>query len=74
MDQCKHCMVRGDLSECLKTKCNYHELWMVKEIKRIFDNETVMSNMLFESIDDIINGKDVSDFALSFCKKYLRQD
>ena len=39
MDQCKNCTVRGSLAKCLKTDCSYHELWMVKEIKRVYARE-----------------------------------
>ena len=35
MDQCKHCICRGDIIKCLETSCSYHELWMVNEIKKI---------------------------------------
>ena len=34
MDQCKHCLCRGDLKECFSTACNYHELWMTGELKK----------------------------------------
>jgi hypothetical protein len=27
-DQCKHCIVRGDYDECLKTPCCRHESWI----------------------------------------------
>ena len=33
-DQCKHCEAREDLIECISTKCCYHELWMVKALKK----------------------------------------
>ena len=35
MDQCNHCIVRGNIEKCLKTDCSYHDLWMVKEIKNM---------------------------------------
>lgn len=45
MDECKHCTVRGDLQKCLETKCNHHESWMVKELKKKIKR---FENMLFE--------------------------
>ena len=66
MDPCKHCTVRGNLSKCLETKCNYHDLWMVKEIKRIKDNDIVMQGMLLDAIENVIDGGEASDFELSF--------
>jgi len=32
MDECKHCMVRGDVPACEKTKCNIHESWYVQQL------------------------------------------
>jgi hypothetical protein len=34
MDQCKHCLCRGDLEKCFSTVCSYHELWMTGELKK----------------------------------------
>ena len=65
-DQCKYCICRGKLKQCLDTDCNQHESWMVGEIKRQYKNEVVMQNMLLDSIQRIIDGKEVSDFELSF--------
>lgn len=33
MDQCKHCIVRGDIDKCQATDCNYHELWYAKHLE-----------------------------------------
>ena len=41
MDQCTHCTVKGNMEKCLKTECNYHDLWMVKEIKRLFERDII---------------------------------
>jgi hypothetical protein len=35
MDQCKHCVVRGDVESCMKTECTYHELWYTKILEDI---------------------------------------
>ena len=32
MDQCTHCIAKGDIEKCMATRCNYHELWMVKQL------------------------------------------
>ena len=32
MDNCKHCTIRGDFSECVNTKCNTHDSWYVKAL------------------------------------------
>lgn len=66
MDQCKHCSVRGDLTKCFDTKCSYHALWMVREIKRLYTNEIVLANSMLEWIEDILDDKEVSEFAMSF--------
>ena len=31
-DQCKHCTMRGNIVECLKTECFVHQSWFVKTI------------------------------------------
>ena len=33
IDQCKHCVVRGNIAECLSTKCSQHESWMSRELR-----------------------------------------
>lgn len=32
MDQCKHCTVRDNLKECIKTECSIHENWYVSKL------------------------------------------
>lgn len=66
MDQCKPCMLKGNLEKCLETDCNYHSLWMVKEVRRLLENEAVLANTMLESISSILDGKQVNDFELSF--------
>lgn len=66
MDQCKHCLCRGKLERCLETECNQHESWMVKEIKRRYDNEIILQEMLLDAIEKIADGGEVSDFEMSF--------
>ena len=66
MDQCKNCTVRGSLAKCLKTDCSYHELWMVKEIKRVYANEAAIAHALLEAIQGLLDGEGASDFMLSF--------
>lgn len=31
MDQCKHCVVRGDFDACRKTECSIRETWVFRE-------------------------------------------
>jgi len=38
MDQCKHCLMRGDLKRCMETTCNQHESWMVGELRKLLDH------------------------------------
>lgn len=33
MDQCKHCTLKGNLVECEKADCTWHELWYVNTLK-----------------------------------------
>ena len=43
MDQCTHCIVRGDLKRCFETPCTQHEAWMVGElIKAIHSVENLI--------------------------------
>jgi hypothetical protein len=37
LDQCQNCTSKGDLEKCLSTRCSYHDLWMVKELKAALD-------------------------------------
>lgn len=39
IDQCKHCIVRGDMNECLKTECAYHENWYALELKKRIEQQ-----------------------------------
>ena len=32
-DQCKHCLVRGNMEACKETECHQHESWYVQEIQ-----------------------------------------
>ena len=34
VDQCKNCVVRGDLEECVKTTCSQHKSWFAVEIMK----------------------------------------
>jgi hypothetical protein len=34
MDECRNCIVRGDIGKCMKTNCNQHDSWMVGELKK----------------------------------------
>jgi hypothetical protein len=33
-DQCRHCMVRGDIEWCRATECFHHESWYATEIEQ----------------------------------------
>ena len=33
MDQCKHCIIRGDIAACEKTECDKHEYWYVETLR-----------------------------------------
>jgi hypothetical protein len=37
MDQCTHCTLKGDLKGCLRATCSYHDLWIVKEIRKVIE-------------------------------------
>lgn len=30
-DQCKFCLVRGDIDKCLQTDCSHHENWISEQ-------------------------------------------
>ena len=36
MDQCKHCIIRGDIAACEKTECDKHEYWYVETLRARF--------------------------------------
>ena len=33
MDQCKHCIVRGDVAACEQTDCDKHEYWYTQTLR-----------------------------------------
>jgi len=33
MDQCKHCIVRGDIAACEQTDCDKHEYWHAQHLR-----------------------------------------
>lgn len=37
-DQCQPCTLRGNLAECEKQDCTYHDLWYVLELKKQIEN------------------------------------
>lgn len=38
-DQCKNCVVSGDLEECKATECFHHENWYAVEQQKIIDEQ-----------------------------------
>ena len=40
-DQCIHCIARGNLSQCMATKCSYHDLWMVLALEIKYQREII---------------------------------
>ena len=41
-DQCKNCVVRGDVEKCMLTICNQHESWVATvRMKRIEELENI---------------------------------
>ncbi len=65
-DQCKNCLCRGDIDECLKTECSLHDSWMVRELRRVYENENVLLNSILDSCVRAADGENVGDFELSF--------
>lgn len=33
MDQCRHCIVRGDIAACEQTDCDKHEYWYTQSLR-----------------------------------------
>lgn len=31
-DECRHCLVRGNIQACLETECNHNSNWLVQEL------------------------------------------
>lgn len=56
MDQCKHCIVRGDLDKCLETSCSYHELWFTNELiskfKELFETAETTNTWINNHFSD----------------------
>ena len=68
-DQCKHCTIRGDYEKCIKTKCHHHENWIAKKRQEIindWENEAIMANMILGAIEVALDGREPSDFEMSF--------
>lgn len=50
-DECKHCIVRGDISKCKETPCNHHENWYAIEQQKKIDN---LKQFIIECRDDVL--------------------
>ena len=47
MDQCKHCISRGDIKKCMHTTCCQHESWIATiRMKRIEKLEALLQAMI----------------------------
>lgn len=47
-DQCKHCTVRGNLTECKKTPCGHHENWYAIEQQKLIG---ILKAGILEALD-----------------------
>ena len=44
MDQCKNCVVRGDIKKCAATECAVHDSWFVTYLcKTLLDCEPLLA-------------------------------
>ena len=50
-DECRTCMVRGDIEKCLQTQCCKHESWIVQELQGQIKALKDRNEVLQESID-----------------------
>jgi hypothetical protein len=66
MDQCKHCTLRGNLVECEKTDCTWHELWYVSALKtkEYFDNSSTEANQQLKAKNSLCGST-----AYCYCRK-----
>ena len=76
-DQCKHCELRGNYNECIKTECFHHENWINKQrIHRIreLENQWIEVSMILNAVGEALDGEKVSDFDESYpiVRKALR--
>ena len=49
-DQCKHCILRGNLKECLQQDCSKHEDWVNTELLNIIEE----NNRVLAIVDKIV--------------------
>jgi len=69
MDQCTHCVVKGDIEECLKTECSQHESWMVGEIRK----ETRNLRLALQSIADDCETQACGSFGMKRLAGYAKE-
>ena len=51
MDQCKHCVVRGQMEVCEKTPCTIHEAWYVELLKTRLAEAEAQRKLLTNLVD-----------------------
>ena len=51
IDECRHCSLRGNLDECLKTPCSKHNMWLVEALRerhtKEIDDQKTMAKLGF---------------------------
>lgn len=50
MDQCKHCVVRGEIEKCQNTECGQHDSWYAQDRQQQINELTAMVEMLRDNI------------------------
>ena len=79
-DQCKHCVVKGDLKACEETECYQHENWYALQLKTEIDRLKVESETLeneckrlWSLLDDISTAGDMYKPEINGYFKYVNK-
>jgi hypothetical protein len=52
-DQCKNCVVRGNIDSCLKTDCGHHENWIAEQNNKRYSELKEVALAMIEWIDAV---------------------
>ena len=73
MDQCTHCIVRGDMGKCMQSTCSSHENWWGQEmIAKVADLEAKLEKRTNQRNAALLRAKTAEDSTASCGLAILR--
>jgi len=54
-DECKHCVIRGDIGICKSSTCSKHESWYAIEQQKIIDKNQARYSQGLSALSDAID-------------------